>query len=94
MSHCDILHIAMTSANRPDWVPELRARLAGVDAAPARIDDIVLELEQHLEDRYDELIEDGRDADAARAAALASPHARDSPASRSASPARRGSRST
>src|SRR6187401_3086050 len=77
MSHCDILHRAMKSANRPDWVPELRARLAGVDAAPARIDDIVLELEQHLEDRYDELIEDGLDADAARAAALAelaSPH--------------------
>ena len=63
--------------NRPDWTPELRARLAGVDADPARIDDIVLELEQHLEDRYDELIEDGLGADAARASALAelaSPH--------------------
>jgi putative ABC transport system permease protein len=57
--------------DRPDWTPELRARLAGVDADPARIDDIVLELEQHLEDRYDELIEDGRDPAAARAAALA-----------------------
>ena len=65
------------ATNRPDWTPELRARLAGVDADPARIDDIVLELEQHLEDRYDELIEDGLDADAARASALAelaSPH--------------------
>ena len=65
------------AANRPDWTPELRARLAGVDADPARIDDIVLELEQHLEDRYDELIEDGLGADAARAAVLAelaSPH--------------------
>jgi putative ABC transport system permease protein len=65
------------ATNRPDWTPELRARLAGVDADPARIDDIVLELEQHLEDRYDELIEDGLDLDAARASALAelaSPH--------------------
>ena len=65
------------ATNRPDWTPELRARLAGVDADPARLDDIVLELEQHLEDRYDELIEDGLDADAARASALgelASPH--------------------
>src|SRR3954451_7772286 len=65
------------AANRPDWTPELRARLAGVDADPARIDDIVLELEQHLEDRYDELIADGLGSDAARASALAelaSPH--------------------
>ena len=65
------------ATNRPDWTPELRARLAGVDADPARLDDIVLELEQHLEDRYDELIDDGLDADAARASALgelASPH--------------------
>ena len=65
------------ATNRPDWTPELRARLAGVDVDPARLDDIVLELEQHLEDRYDELIEDGLDADAARASALgelASPH--------------------
>ena len=50
------------ATTRPDWTPELRARLAGVDADPARIDDIVLELEQHLEDRYDELIADGLDA--------------------------------
>ena len=79
------------ATNRPDWTPELRARLAGVDADPARIDDIVLELEQHLEDRYDELIEDGLDADCrarvrarrARLAARAQPgagHGRASPA--------------
>lgn len=65
------------AAGRPDWVPELRARLAGLDADGARIDDIVLELEQHLDDRYDDLIADGLDAEAARGSALAelaSPH--------------------
>src|SRR5262245_7094033 len=67
----------MPDPSRPDWTPELRARLAGLDIDSARADEIVDELAQHLDDRYDELAGEGHDAPAARAAALdelASPH--------------------
>jgi len=62
---------------RPDWTPELRARLAGLDIDPSRADEIVDELAQHLDDRYDELTAEGAETAAARATALAelaSPH--------------------
>ena len=61
----------------PDWKPELRARLLGLSADPARIDDIVEELAQHLDDRYRELVESGVSDEQARRAALdelAAPH--------------------
>src|SRR5687767_15468701 len=62
---------------RPDWTASIRARLAGVDLDPLRLDDIADELAQHLDDRYDELRADGLDVERARRAALdelAAPH--------------------
>jgi putative ABC transport system permease protein len=61
----------------PDWEPELRKRLAGLSADPSRVDDIVQELAQHLDDRYRELLEaGGPDHEAKRVALeeLAAPH--------------------
>ena len=43
----------------PDWKKELRQRLAGLKLAPARESEIVEELAQHLDDRYQELLADG-----------------------------------
>src|SRR5947209_8256502 len=42
-----------------DWKTEIRRRLAGLNLAPMREADIVDELSQHLQDRYDELRADG-----------------------------------
>jgi predicted permease len=54
--------------SRGDWKPEIRARIAALERA-ADYDDIVEELAQHLEDRYDELVGEGRsEADASRLA--------------------------
>ena len=39
----------------PDWREELRRRLAGLDLSPTRLEEIVEELSQHLDDRYQEL---------------------------------------
>ena len=51
----------------PDWKKEIRQRLAGLKLAPARESEIVEELAQHLDDRYQELLADGAsDADAER----------------------------
>ncbi len=46
----------------PDWSEEIRAALAGLDLSPAQEASVADELAQHLEDRYEELIGDGRDA--------------------------------
>ena len=38
-----------------DWREQVRARLAGLRLAPEREHDVVEELAQHLEQRYEEL---------------------------------------
>ena len=43
----------------PDWKKEIRRRLAKLQLAPARESEIVEELAQHLEDRYQELLAGG-----------------------------------
>src|SRR5262245_59621135 len=43
----------------PDWSAELRARLASLHLAPEREADIVEELQQHLDDRWRELVASG-----------------------------------
>ena len=53
----------------PDWSSDLRARLAPLRLSPAREAEIVEELSQHLDQRYEELRRDGAgDADARRLA--------------------------
>ncbi|HJQ25495.1 MAG TPA: ABC transporter permease [Blastocatellia bacterium] len=55
----------------PDWQTEIRRRLAGLKLAPAREDEIVEELSQHLDDRYAERLAGGASPQEARRAALA-----------------------
>jgi putative ABC transport system permease protein len=51
----------------PDWKQELRARLAGLKLEPAHEAEILEELSQHLQDRYEELLAAGvSSADARR----------------------------
>src|SRR5690349_298548 len=51
----------------PDWKKEISRRMAGLKLAPARESEIVEELAQHLDDRYQELLADGTsDIDAER----------------------------
>jgi putative ABC transport system permease protein len=50
----------------PDWKPEIRARLAGLALEPTREDEIVEELNQHLEDRHADLVQRGTPAPEAR----------------------------
>jgi putative ABC transport system permease protein len=57
--------------NMPDWKPEIRKRLAGLKLALAREAEIVEELAQHLEDRYQELLAGGVSEEEAHCAALA-----------------------
>ena len=46
----------------PDWKPEIRARLSSVRLAPARAQEIIEELSQHLDDRFRELVAGGASA--------------------------------
>src|ERR1044071_1138438 len=46
----------------PDWKKEIGQRLAGLKLVPAREAEIVEELAQHLDDRYQELLADGTSA--------------------------------
>src|SRR5262249_61787929 len=46
-------------ANMPDWKPEIRRRLAGLQLAPTREAAIVEELAQYLDDYYAELLAGG-----------------------------------
>ena len=46
----------------PDWSDDLRARMAAVQLPPAREAEIVEELSQHLDDRYEELRSSGASA--------------------------------
>jgi putative ABC transport system permease protein len=51
----------------PDWTGQLRSRLAGLRLSPARETEIIEELAQHLDQRYEELRSgDASDADARR----------------------------
>ena len=54
-----------------DWRLEIRRRLANARLSPAREAEVVEELAQHVQDRYEELRAAGEDESAARAAALA-----------------------
>jgi len=54
-----------------DWKPEIRRRLAEAKVAPAREEEIVEELAQHLEDHYQELRAGGANEPEAYAATLA-----------------------
>src|SRR5215471_7982247 len=52
----------------PDWKPEILKQLAGAGVEPSREAEIVEELKQHLDDRYQELLASGRsEADAYQA---------------------------
>src|SRR5688572_15400252 len=55
---------------KSDWGAELRQRLASLRLAPAREAEVVEELSQHLDDRYQELRAAGRSAADARRAVL------------------------
>src|SRR5919199_4815325 len=54
----------------PDWRSEIRARLAELRLDPANEEQIVDELAQHLEDRYEELLRRGESRDSALATTL------------------------
>ncbi len=57
--------------SRGDWADHLRPRLSSLRLAPAREQEIVEELAQHLEDRWRELVAGGAGEDEARRLALA-----------------------
>ncbi len=61
----------MSESQRPAWKPEIRRRLAGTPIEPARAEEIVDELAQHLDDRYAELLARGASLPFAEQAALA-----------------------
>ena len=51
----------------PDWIDEIRRRISVLKLAPVREAEIVEELAQHAEDRYQELLAEGvGEAEAAR----------------------------
>ncbi|MCA1838224.1 MAG: ABC transporter permease, partial [Actinobacteria bacterium] len=54
----------------PDWKPEIRVRLRGLRLTATREAEIVEELSQHLDDRYERLLSDGSSADEAHQAAV------------------------
>jgi putative ABC transport system permease protein len=54
----------------PDWEEEVRSRLSRTGLAPEREAEIVEELSQHLEDRYEHSLASGATEEAARRAAL------------------------
>lgn len=55
----------------PEWQAEIRRRLAGLKVDPVREQEIVEELAQHLEDRYEELLGLGHPPEAAYDTSLA-----------------------
>lgn len=55
----------------PDWKAEISPRLKSLKLAPVREAEIVEELSQHLDDRFQELLSSGVSDDEARRAALA-----------------------
>src|SRR5207247_7741998 len=68
-SHLWRQSIASPGPNMPDWKAEIRQRLAKLTLEPTRETEIVEELAQHLDDRYQELRAGGAmEAEASRAA--------------------------
>jgi predicted permease len=61
----------------PEWTAQLRARLAPLRLSAAREAEIVDELSQHLDDRYEALRAAGHDPDAASTLALEELHGHD-----------------
>jgi predicted permease len=61
----------------PEWADDVRARLASLRLSPTREAEIVEELSQHLDDRYQELIAGGASPDEARRVALGEFRSRD-----------------
>ena len=57
--------------NMRDWAPHVRSRLSSLRLSPAREQEIVEELSQHLEDRWRELVAGGTPEDDATRLALA-----------------------
>ena len=55
----------------PDWKNEIRRRMSRLKLAPARESEIVEELAQHLDDRYQELLAGGTSASDAERLTLA-----------------------
>src|SRR5262249_35972020 len=51
--------------SKPDWSPDIRARLSTLSIAPSREAEIVEELSQHLDDRWRELVASGQEPDEA-----------------------------
>jgi predicted permease len=54
----------------PEWKPEILRRLASLKLSPVRESEIAEEIEQHLDDRYEDLLATGLAADNAFRAAL------------------------
>jgi putative ABC transport system permease protein len=54
----------------PDWKAMVRARLSGSGLHPAHEIDVVEELTQHIEDRYQQLRSDGVPEDEAQSLSL------------------------
>ena len=54
----------------PDWTGPIRERLAGIRIAPAREREVLEELSQHLDERYEELLTSGASPEAARRIAM------------------------
>ena len=55
----------------PDWAPHIRKRLASVRLSPMREAEVVEELEQHLDDRWHDLVSSGAEPDTAKQLILA-----------------------
>src|ERR1700753_2989291 len=53
-----------------DWKPEILRRLAPLKLSPVREAEIAEEIEQHLDDRYQDLVADGLSPDSAFRSAL------------------------
>src|SRR6185436_12202450 len=60
----------MSDPSTPDWREHLRSRLASLGLRPARELEIIEELSQHLDERYEELRRGGATEDDARRVAL------------------------
>src|SRR3989442_9668837 len=58
-------------SNVPEWKEEIRRRLADLRLPPAREAEIVEELAQHIDDRYEELLASGETEVESSRAALA-----------------------
>ena len=54
----------------PDWKKEIQRRLSSLNLEPTRESEIVEELAQHLDDRYERLLQGGAGADESYQAVL------------------------